>query len=164
MEICINITPDIDLKKKIDNLRYHYDRKLLRENYPYICAFGPTQNFVNLKRFAPQWEKFVRKKKRIRLTSDVIAFREQENYIFLNIFQKGELEDIHSHCCDALNLDDIPEFFPHILITRNHNPEELKFIFEELKENQLNFSFFGESIEIWVKETKHWEPYHTVMT
>jgi 2'-5' RNA ligase len=163
MEICICIEPDNQLKKKIDDFRYHYDRRLLKQSYPYICAFGPYPDYVNLKQFIPKLKSFLRGKKRFRIQTDIFAFLEREQKIFLDINQKGELREIYDFILKHFNLEEQEsEYFPHILIARNHSLPELQLIFNELAGFQLQYDFMISKISILLKEDEHWEEYESL--
>ena len=159
MEFSISIQPDEDLKKQIDSLRYHYDRKLLRENAPYIKVYGPVESFINLKKISASVADYFKQKKRFRIHTDMIGFLDSEKTIFLNITTPLKIREIYEDLKKLINLPEPPFFFPHIEIAKNHSLEELETIYEELKENEIHYNSFCENIAIHFKEGHFWEEY-----
>lgn len=163
MEFAFGIFPEPDLRKAVDNLRYHYDRPLLKEQSPYIQILGPVEGFINMKKAGSLFSSMVKQKKRFRLTTDIIGMQESEGVVFLNIFHKGEIRELHDRLLEELGLHDTPVFYmPHIILAKNHSSEELHGIYEELKDTRLEYSFFAWSFCLYEKSGRRWEEYLTV--
>jgi len=159
MELCISLVPEQDLKKKIDDLRYRFDRPLLREKYPYINLIGPVESYLNLKKAVAEFFQFAKNRKRFRITTDVVGYMEIDHLVFLNVADKGGMKDYYDFILENYAFETIPFFFPHIVIARNHSPEELSQIYEELQGFEFQYSFFPETITVYTKEEKYWEEY-----
>ncbi len=162
MEFCIEIKPDENLKKIVDNFRYHYDRKLIKEKYPYLIVFGPVKGFINMITLTKELNRMVKKMKRFKLTADVVGYQESEKNIFLNIYHKGQMKEIYNFFINHLDLKENPYYFPHITLARNHTLEELQSIYEELKNYRINHNFAISNISIKIKESKHWDTYLSI--
>lgn len=163
MQFSVTLEADKGLKKKVDDIRYHYDRKLLKERYPYIHIFGPFSSYINLKQLHQTLSKYLKNRKRFRCTTDIFGFLETEKIVFLNIFNKGELKEIYDFICEELKLYDIPFYFPHIIVAKHHSLEILQSIYEELKDIQIKYSFLTEMFHISYKEDKEWEDYSSIL-
>ncbi len=162
MEFCLEITPDETLKRSVDSLRYHYDRKLIKEKSPYINIFGPIKNFVNLKRLSTLLNGFMKKQKRFKLTADVVGlYGNDAEKVFLNIFHKGKMKEIYNFIKQELMLVENPDYFPHIILAENHTHEELQTIYGDLDSYNTNYTFLAEEINIKIKDGKYWENYST---
>lgn len=160
MEYCISASIEPDLKKKVDNLRYHYDRNLMREKYPYINILGPIESYSNLKKISSELTRFFKNRKRIRIGTDIMGFLESDRVIFLNVSSdKGSLRNYHDLLLNEFSIEEPPLFFPHISIAKNHTLEELQTIYEELSGFTFQYSFFIESVSIFTKTDKYWEEY-----
>ena len=157
MEYCLSVNPEEKLKKEIDRLRYHYDRKLIKERYPYINIFGPIEDYTNFKRLSLLCSDSIGNRKRFRISTDIVSFLEYENIIFLNIFHKGEMKEIFSKILDKINIPLDINFFPHIILSKNHNKQETEYIYEDLKKTKFKFSFLCKEITLLIKKEKYWE-------
>lgn len=162
MEFCVGIAPETGLKKSIDDMRFRYDRNLVKERYPHICVYGPVAEYINIKKLGSSFKEYLRKRKRFRLSTDMVSFLEKENLVFLNIFHKGEMQEIFRYLQDELALDPEPYYFPHIVLAKNHSHGELSQIYEELHGYNFEFDFMADSFTFYVKEDRHWEEQLTI--
>lgn len=159
MQFSITIVPDEGLKKKVDALRYRFDRKLVKEKYPYMNLFGPVDSFANLKRLAAHCKSFLKKSKRFRVNTDVFSFLKQDSLLFLNVPTKKPMVDAFDFFSEVVDNNEHVAFFPHIVIAKNHSLDELLFIYEELKDSKFDFNYLVDEISIAVKEGNQWEEY-----
>jgi len=163
MEISFGIYPDEELKKTIDNLRFQYDRTLIKEKYPYIQFLGPVQSFANMKKVGSFFSSLLKGKKRFKLTTDIVEIEENEQIVFLNIFHKGEMQELYQILLEELEIDESSTFYmPHIALAKNHNSDELYQIYEELKGKKIQYSFFSHYFCLYEKSSRHWEEYLVV--
>lgn len=163
MEISFGIYPDEELKKVIDNLRFQYDRTLIKEKYPYIQFLGPVQSFANMKRVAHFFTSLLKGKKRFKLSTGIVEIQEDEQAVSLNVFHKGEMQELYHTLLEELEMDESSALYmPHIILAKNHHSDKLYQIYEELKEKKIQYSFFSHYFCLYEKSPRHWEEYLVV--
>jgi len=157
MQICITLNIPEKLKKIVDNIRYHYDRKLIKENYQYIHIVSPVESFINLKILEKNFFYLFKTQKRIRIATNIISYISQDlPKIFLNIDTVETIKEIYDIIVGKVYELKDSTFFPHIILAQNHSQEETEYIYENIKKLNISESFFSDSIGVYIKN-KAWE-------
>ncbi|HOJ49607.1 MAG TPA: hypothetical protein PKW55_02240 [Spirochaetota bacterium] len=135
----------------IDNIRYHYDRQLIKENYQYIHIISPVETFTNLKVLEKKIRLILKSSKKIKVITSIVSYTVQESpMIFLNIENYEKIKDLYDSI--VYNFPEFNSFFyPHIIVVKNHKLEETQIIYEELKDIDISQTFFSDSVSIYVK-------------
>lgn len=161
MLVNVVILLDDKAKKKVDQYRFKYDRRLIKLKEPAVYIAQPVECFLNIKKLNSEIESALGGLSRFKINIDgtgsfypdepSLHFLVEENKSILAIKRKLSKVDIFSE-------DYNEDYLPNIPFYELDDEDEAESVLEEVEDDPLKYDFFATEIAVIMKDkSEEWE-------
>lgn len=152
---------DDKAKKKVDQYRFKYDRRLIKLKEPAVYVSDPVECFLNIKKLNSEIESIMGGMSRFKVNIEGVGsfypdqpslhFLVEENKSILAIKRKLAKVDIFS---ENYNED----YIPNIPFYELDDEDEAESVLEEVEGEPLRYDFFASALAVIMQDkTEEWE-------